>query len=243
MIEHNELIIDGIATSSFPFKIIVHTAPSVQFNTSKTNLIEHNGISGALTVTNKKRALIKKNYTIYLVRPTETQLFEFLALLSRENFWLESEAMQLVKYFVYKVDTFESIRDAFGVYTLDVSFICHPTKFFKEEDSQIFTENGVLQLKGTALAHPTLIIKGNSTGETIVTIGTQSIRLKQLDERVTIVSDPKQARVLDKQNRENFVDWSGDFICLETNKSDKTIGVALGSGIRELEIKTLWGYV
>ncbi len=29
MIKHNELVIDGVKTSSFPFKVIVHDSPSV----------------------------------------------------------------------------------------------------------------------------------------------------------------------------------------------------------------------
>lgn len=29
MIKHNELVIDGVKTSSFPFKVIVHDSPTV----------------------------------------------------------------------------------------------------------------------------------------------------------------------------------------------------------------------
>ncbi|MDS8163625.1 phage tail protein, partial [Streptococcus pneumoniae] len=29
MIKHNELVIDGVRTSSFPFKVIVHDSPSI----------------------------------------------------------------------------------------------------------------------------------------------------------------------------------------------------------------------
>ncbi|SNH76951.1 prophage LambdaSa04, tail protein [Streptococcus pneumoniae] len=47
MIKHNELVIDGVRTSSFPFKVIVHDSPSIALGESKTALLEHGGISGA----------------------------------------------------------------------------------------------------------------------------------------------------------------------------------------------------
>ena len=45
MIKRNELVIDGIGTSSFPFKVIVHESPSVILAESKTSLLEHKGMS------------------------------------------------------------------------------------------------------------------------------------------------------------------------------------------------------
>lgn len=38
MIKHNELVIDGVRTSSFPFKVIVHDSPSIALGESKTAL-------------------------------------------------------------------------------------------------------------------------------------------------------------------------------------------------------------
>ena len=83
MIKHNELVIDGVRTSSFPFKVIVHDSPSIALGESKTALLEHGGISGAIVQTNKHRELIKKSYTIYLVKPTEEQMNQFMSLFIR----------------------------------------------------------------------------------------------------------------------------------------------------------------
>ena len=52
MIKYNELIIDGVRTSSFPFKVIVHVSPSIALGEGKTALLEHGGISGAIVQTN-----------------------------------------------------------------------------------------------------------------------------------------------------------------------------------------------
>ena len=55
MIKHNELVIDGVRTSSFPFKVIVHDSPSIALGESKTALLEHGGISGCLLYTSGSR--------------------------------------------------------------------------------------------------------------------------------------------------------------------------------------------
>ena len=104
MIKHNELVIDGVRTSSFPFKVIVHDSPSISLGESKTALLEHGGISGAIVQTNKHRELVKKPYTIYLVKPTEEQMNQFMSLFIREKFWLESERVKTTRLWCYKVN-------------------------------------------------------------------------------------------------------------------------------------------
>ena len=47
MIRHNELVIDGVHTSSFPFKVIVENSPPIVMKSSKTQLLEHRGIDSA----------------------------------------------------------------------------------------------------------------------------------------------------------------------------------------------------
>ena len=104
MVKHNELVIDGVRTSSFPFKVIVHDSPSVALGESKTALLEHGGISGAIVQTNKHRGPVKKNYSIYLVKPTEEQMNQFMSLFIREKFWLESERVKTTRLWCYKVN-------------------------------------------------------------------------------------------------------------------------------------------
>ena len=103
MIKRNELVIDGIGTSSFPFKVIIHESPSVILAESKTRLLEHKGMSGALSQTNRHRDLIEKSYTIYIVKPSEEQLHQFMGLFIKEQFWLESERMKTTRLWCYRV--------------------------------------------------------------------------------------------------------------------------------------------
>lgn len=47
--EFNELVIDDVRTSSFLLDVIVHDLPSFITSNSKTQLHEHDGISGAMS--------------------------------------------------------------------------------------------------------------------------------------------------------------------------------------------------
>ena len=88
MTKINELTIDGVKTSSFKCEILVETRPQVIVSSSKTSLLEHDGISGAIVQSNRHRGLIEKSYHISLINPTDEELYRFSSLLNREKFWL-----------------------------------------------------------------------------------------------------------------------------------------------------------
>ena len=46
--------------------------------------------------------MVKKTYTIYLVKPTEEQMNQFMSLFIREKFWLESERVKTTRLWCYK---------------------------------------------------------------------------------------------------------------------------------------------
>lgn len=239
MIKYNELVIDGVKTSSFPFKVIVHDSPSATLGDSKTNLLEHDGISGAIVQTNKHRELIKKSYTIYLVEPTEEQLNQFMSLFIREKFWLENERVKTTRLWCYKVSTTDAEQEYPGLYVTNVTFTCHPTKFFKNTDTQLLTGNGVLTVQGSALAFPKITVVGQSASETSFTIGDQVIKLEKLSESLVMVNDPDNPSF--KTVTGKLVKWAGDFITIDTAKG-QNVGVVLGPGITSLEFETVWGW-
>ena len=88
MIKRNELVIDGIGTSSFPFKVIVHESPSVILAESKTSLLEHKGMSGALSQTNRHRDLIENHIRFTLLSPQKNNSINLWVYLSRSSFGL-----------------------------------------------------------------------------------------------------------------------------------------------------------
>ena len=241
MIKYNELVIDDVHTSSFPYKIIVLESPSIQIGASKTKLLSHDGISGYIMQSNEHREPIQKTYTIQMVNPTEQQVLEFCALLARKKFWLENEQNKLIRWWCYQVKVSDTQRDKFGVYSLEATFICHPTKFMKSVDTQILTKNGTLTLQGSSLAFPKITISGNSTSETTFTVGNQVIHLEKLSESAYMINNPDNPSFLDKEGK--LVKWSGDFITLNANQKDKKIGVILGPGISSIKFETNWGWV
>ena len=227
MTKINELTIDGVKTSSFKCEILVETRPQVIVSSSKSSLLEHDGISGAIVQSNKHRGLIEKSYHISLINPTDEELYRFSSLLNREKFWLENEQEPSVKYWCYKVDDFKIIKDDFGAWTVDVKFTCHPTKYFKTTDTQRLTRSGTLTVQGSALAFPKITISGQSAAETSFTIAGQVIRLEDNPSFKTTTGKP--------------VKWSGDFITVDPAKV-KNVGVVLGQGVQSLEIETIWGW-
>lgn len=239
MIRHNALTIGGVSTSSFPFKVMVEEGPTYEVSDSKTKLLEHDGISGALIQSNHHRGLMKLSYTLYLVKPTEEQVYQFLSLFTREGFWLEREQVKTTKLWCYKVENLSSQKDKLGVMTVTVTFICHPTKFFKTLDRQTFNGNGTLRLQGSALAFPRITISGSSSGETRFTIGGQVIGLLRLSETLVMENNPQQPSFL--TSRGQTVQWSGDFITLDPSQGN-SVGVVLGPGISSLVIEIVWGW-
>lgn len=239
MTKVNELIIDGVKTSSFSCQILVETRPKVLVSASKTSLLEHDGISGAITQSNRHRGLIKKEYKIALIDPTDEEIYHFISLLNREKFWLENAQESLVKFWCYKVDSFELGKDDFGAWVVDVSFICHPTKFFKTVDTQVLTASGVLQVQGSALAFPTIRIEGESASETSFTVGDQVIRLEKLSETLVMTNNPDNPSFLN--DRGQLVKWAGDFITVDSSRGEP-VGVVLGPGISSLTFETVWGW-
>ena len=239
MIKHNELVIDGVKTSSFPFKVIVHDSPSATLGDSKTNLLEHDGISGAIVQTNKHRGLIEKSYTIYLVKPTEEQLNKFMSLFIREKFWLENERVKTTRLWCYKASATDAEQEKPGLYVTKVTFTCHPTKFFKGTDTQTLTGNGVLRVQGSALAFPKITVSGTSASETSFTVGAQVIKLEKLSETLVMVNDPDNPSF--KTVTGKLIKWAGDFITIDTTKG-QNVGVVLGPGITSLKFETVWGW-
>ncbi|WP_367006409.1 phage tail protein [Streptococcus sp. ZY19097] len=235
----NELIIDNVKTSSFDCEILVETRPNVIVSTSKTVLLEHDGISGAVVQTNRHRGLIEKSYHITLIEPSDEEIYRFSALLNREKFWLENEQEPTIRLWCYKVNSFEIGKDDFGAWVVDVTFICHPTKFFKDIDTKTLNASGVLKVQGSALAFPKITVVGQSASETSFTIDNQVIKLEKLSESLVMINDPDNPSF--KTVTGKLIKWSGDFITIDTAKG-QNVGVVLGAGIQSLTFETVWGW-
>ena len=77
MTKINELTIDGVKTSSFKCEVLVETRPNVIVSSSKTAILEHDGISGAVVQSNRHRGLIEKPYHITLIDPTDEEIYRW----------------------------------------------------------------------------------------------------------------------------------------------------------------------
>lgn len=225
-------------TQDFPFKISIKEGLSVPYSQTKTEWVEHDGVSGILEVPNNKRGTIEKEFTLSLVGATEDDVYDVMRYLKAHNFWLQHSKQEKTQYFVYYVKSYVTQKQA-TVYTIVATFVCHPTKYFKDIARHTLTSRGTIKTKGTAPAYPTITILGNSTGETSLTIDGQTVRFKNLDTKILMINDPRNPKVLDK-NLQETVKWSGDFFELSPDKT--TLGVSMGAGITQVDFEINWGY-
>ena len=236
----NELIMDGVGTSSFPFRIIIKESPVYDLKESKSQLLEHGGINGAIVQSNRHRPMSRLEYTFQLIEPTETEVHRFLAVLSREGVWLEDTRVPTTRRWCYKVEDMMVTQETPTVYLCRVVFVCHPTKFFKEVDTQVLRASGVLRPQGSALAFPTIRIEGNSSSETTLTVGRQVIRLERLTEPVVMVNDPTRPSFQTVAGKS--IKWAGDFFTVDAVKGEP-VGVVFGPGISLVTFETVWGWM
>lgn len=239
MIRHNALIIGGVSTANFPYKIIVEDSPSITVSESKSLLIEHQGLNGAVLKTNHHRGVMELSYQLYLVKASEEQVYQFLKLFLREGFWLENSSLVSTRWWCYKVHHTPVEKDKFDVFHTKVTFLCHPTKWFKNLNTQVFKVNGTLQCQGSAITFPQITITGNSSSETTFTIGDSVIHLEHLQETIIMENNPSQPSF--KTQKGQLIKWAGDFISINAGQYD-SVGVVLGPGITSLTIVTNWGW-
>ena len=80
MIEFNKLTFNNKSTADFDFEIIVETSPSLNYVSSKSELFELDGKTGALVRDNSNRGVLPLKYTLHLIKPTDEQLKEIKTL-------------------------------------------------------------------------------------------------------------------------------------------------------------------
>ena len=132
--------------------------------------------------------------------------------------------MKTTKLWCYRVNTTEAIKEGQNTYKVDVTFICHPTKFFKATDTQTLTVSGVLMVQGSALAFPKITVVGKSASETSFTIGSQTIRIESFSGTLVMVNDPDNPSF--KTVTGKLIKWSGDFITIDTAKGQNNGAVS-----------------
>ena len=147
--------------------------------------------------------------------------------------------MKTTRLWCYRANSAEAIKEGQNTYKVNVTFICHPTKFYKGTDTQTMTGNGVLRVQGSALAFPKITVVGQSASETSFTVGNQVVKLEKLSESLVMINDPDNPSF--KTVTGQLIKWAGDFITIDTAKGQNG-GVVLGPGITSLKFETVWGW-
>jgi phage-related protein len=128
-------------------------------------------------------------------------------------------------YIGNKIPLDQIVRNLLHKFT--VTFTCKPFGYLLDGDIPItLTEGSILcNVKSTHESYPTITIKG--TGAAVFTINDRAFNITNIDNEITIISDPDIMKVLDSKGKymegdfpyldvgENEINWTGNITSVE----------------------------
>lgn len=241
-ISYNAIIFNGKSTADFDFEVAVLASDDYAMGSTKTQLTEINGRSGSVVRGNINRSDISKKYRFLLKYPTNENIKEFKRWLAVDKGNLVTYREKDTYYKVKKIEVVFSEKDDFESYEVEVTFICDPISYIRDVSPVPFSSNGTLELKGTAIAYPTITITGTTNNPTRLTIGNNTINFKSLNGTYVLDCSLERAGLFNASGNAVSLQWNGYFFVFNPLKSAR-LGVVLGQGISRVEIVGNWGYV
>lgn len=238
MIKTNALTVNGKSTSEFPFLVYVEKNDGFRFPKKKNQLNETIYSTGATKNDIRAWPPIPKNYTLYCPTASLKEMRQIKAW-ATDNGQLIAADEPDVFYEILDVDIAHSPVDNITGYRVEIAFTVEPFGYELDQVTKTYTSGQQITNHTNAPMFPRIEIYGNSSSETTVQIGSQTVRLRYLNEKVTIESKPLEQNVYDKDGRELNSVMSGDFIEI---KEDSTNEIILSNGINRIEILERWGW-
>lgn len=235
-IRYNKLTFKGKSTADFPFDIYVVNNDGINKAKSKTRIFSAENMSGGVARTSTAYEMVEKKYKLYVHRVSLSQLNELLVWLDGEGKLTPFDNKDRY-YEVLTVEVTSTQLDEIDGYEIDVVFTCNPFSYQVEEDIKSYTSNGVIINNSSTIMYPKVVIFGNSSTSTTLTIGRQVVHLKNLNTKLTIECKQGIQNVFDKDDLLLNSVMKGAFF--EIGKGSN--GVILGQGITKVEIHCRWG--
>lgn len=238
MVNLNQLIINGKSNSDFPFDVYVTNKAGYNYAKKKNILDESTYITGATKNEVNAYQPIEKPYTIICPTADLKELREITAWLSDSGTLISDEEPD-VFYEILDVDVANAPKDVGGWYPIDVVFTTMPFGYELNQVTKTYTSGQQVINHTNAPMFPRIDIYGNSSTETTIQIGNQTVKLRYLNEKITIESKPLEQNVYDKNGRELNSVMSGNFIEFEEGTMNR---IVLSSGIQRIEMLERWGW-
>lgn len=235
----NELIVNGKSTADFPFDVYVTSNAGYNYAKKKNILFENTYGTGAIKREVNAYPPIQKPYTIYSPTATLQDMREITAWATDTGTLVASDESD-VYYEVLDVNITDTQLHEVRGYAVTITFTTMPFGYEHGQSIRRFIGGEALFNHTNAPMFPRIEVYGNSSEQVQVHIGSQTIRLRYLDEKVTIESKPLEQNVYDKDGNEMNSLMNGDFIEIAKNTNNN---VSLSTGITHIEMTERWAWL
>lgn len=228
----NELIVNGKSTADFPFEVYVTNNAGFNYAKKKNTLTETLYGSGAIKNEVNAYPPIQKPYTIYCPNATLQDMREVTAWVADSGRLIASDESD-VFYEILDVEITDAPLHEVRGYEVEVIFTTMPFGYEHNQQKKTFANGDVLDNDTNAPMYPRVEVYGTSGSEESVEIGAQIIKIRELNQKVTIESKPLEQTVLGNNDQELNSVMSGDFFEIEKESSNT---ITLSSGIDRIEV-------
>lgn len=235
MIKLNSITLNGKSSADFPFFVAVEQIPGIVRSNKKDKIFKQDYVNGAVKQTIEAYDLIELEFVFYLFNVTRQQVREFKKwFVDSGQIRLSTDPTYHYNYLGVGLET--AVMDETGGYQVKATFTCEP---FEYEAERTITLGSTLINHTSVPMYPLITVEGNTTSETFLTIGSQTMYFKQgIDTRVTIECKHGLQNVRDKSNRLINNQVRGPFFEIAVGNSS----VKRGTGITRVTMLTRWGW-
>ena len=234
----NELIINGKSSADFPFTVYVTANAGFNYARKKNVLTETTYGTGAMKNTIDAYPPIQKPYSIYCPSATLQDMREITTWIADEGKLVASDESD-VYYEILDVEVSDAPLEATGGYMLDIIFTTMPFGYEHLNSLRSFSGGESFYNHTNAPMYPRIDVFGTSGSEVQINIGGQVIKLRELNQKVTIESKPLEQNVYDKDGKVANGIMSGDFI--EIKEGSNNI-ITFSDGINRIEMLERWAW-
>lgn len=239
MIETNQLIVDGWSTADFSFPVFVEENDGFQYPKKKNRLIETDYATGAIKDEIKAWPSISKDYVLYCPTATLKDMRE-IKRWAKDTGNLRASDEPDVYYEILDVAIDKTKIDDISGYRISLHFTTQPFGFELNPDKLTLKNGDTFFNRTNAPMYPRIKVVGNSQDETRITIGEQTIRLKEINNSLTIECKYLEQDVLDSNgNRANSIMY-GEFFEVPKDSENE---VVLSAGIDYIEMLGRWAWL
>lgn len=236
--EYNALIVNGVSTASFDFKVYVQHNDGFRLPKKKNRLIETEYTTGAIKDNIKAYPPIEKEYTLFCMTKDLKDLRKIKAWAKDYGELIAADEPD-VFYEIVDVKIGHSRMDTLPGYQLEVTFTVQPFGFEIGQNSVTYYDGHVIANHTNAPMYPKVTIYGTSNVQTSVRIGDQTIYIEKLIDKLTIECKYLEQNVFDRNNAKANGVMRGPFFEIP----EGTNTVTLGEGITHIEVLERWGWL